>query len=39
MVSVNARDLTWLKIKQSTKLITCVGDMMPEITAFEEAKL
>jgi hypothetical protein len=39
MVSVEARALTWLKKKQSKKLITSVGDMMPDMTAFEEAKV
>jgi hypothetical protein len=39
MVSVEARELTWLKKKQSKKLITSVGDMMPDITALDEAKV
>jgi hypothetical protein len=39
MVSVEARELTWLKKKQSKTLITSVGDMVLDMTAFEEAKV
>jgi hypothetical protein len=31
MVSVEARELTWLTKKESRKVITSVGDIMPNI--------
>jgi hypothetical protein len=39
MVSVGARELTWLKGKNSKNPIMSVGDMMLDITAFEQAKV
>jgi hypothetical protein len=37
MVSVEARELTWLTKNESKKLITSVGDIMPDIALLDEA--